>query len=103
MRVLVSGSTGFIGTALGLHLTANGHKVLPLVRKEPDPGEVWWDPVEGSIRLDAFRRPGACFGQSADREGLREGALRLRHRGGRSRTARPLHRAKHLLIDTTVA
>lgn len=32
MKILVSGSTGFIGTALSPSLTASGHQVTPLVR-----------------------------------------------------------------------
>ncbi|HWP35888.1 MAG TPA: TIGR01777 family oxidoreductase [Thermodesulfobacteriota bacterium] len=52
MRVLVSGSTGFIGSALVPVLEARGDTVVRLVRRPPRPGEaaVAWDPQAG--RLD---------------------------------------------------
>lgn len=51
MNILVSGSTGFIGSALVSFLTANGHRVTRLVRSEPKPGasEAFWDPAVGTI------------------------------------------------------
>ena len=51
--VLVSGSTGFIGSALVSALTAAGYTVRRLVRSERlrRPADVLWDPVAG--RLDA--------------------------------------------------
>ncbi|NEE01758.1 TIGR01777 family oxidoreductase [Phytoactinopolyspora halotolerans] len=51
MRVAISGSSGFIGTALVRSLTADGHNVLRLVRRPAvaDAGEVPWDPAVGDI------------------------------------------------------
>ncbi|WP_166355937.1 TIGR01777 family oxidoreductase [Phytoactinopolyspora limicola] len=50
MRVAISGSSGFVGTALRESLTADGHDVLRLVRRQPaSPDEVWWDPRVGDI------------------------------------------------------
>lgn len=49
MNVLVTGSSGLIGTALIKKLSAHGHQVTRLVRRTPRPGEVRWDPDEGSI------------------------------------------------------
>jgi uncharacterized protein (TIGR01777 family) len=49
MRVLVTGSHGFIGTELVARLGQEGHQVTRLVRRLPGAGEVGWDPVEGTI------------------------------------------------------
>lgn len=51
MRVVVTGSSGLIGTALTDVLEADGHEVVRLVRREPlTYDEVRWDPASG--RLD---------------------------------------------------
>lgn len=50
VRVAVSGSHGLIGSALVARLLADGHDVVRLVRGEPGPGEIGWDPRAG--RLD---------------------------------------------------
>ncbi|MFF9894328.1 TIGR01777 family oxidoreductase [Streptomyces longispororuber] len=50
-RVVVTGASGLIGTALTRSLTADGHQVVRLVRRAPrTPDEVRWDPKGG--RLD---------------------------------------------------
>jgi uncharacterized protein (TIGR01777 family) len=51
MKVLVSGSSGLVGSALVPFLTGGGHQVVRLVRSEPGPeaSEVCWDPETGSI------------------------------------------------------
>ena len=55
MKVLVSGSSGLIGTALVRRLTYDGHEVLRLVRRTPAAAdEVRWDPAEGSIDAAAL-------------------------------------------------
>lgn len=57
MRILISGSTGLVGSALAPRLTTAGHDVVPLVRKQAaSPTEVSWDPMAGSI--DAARLEG---------------------------------------------
>lgn len=51
MRVVITGSSGLIGSALVRSLRADGHDVVRLVRREPRaPDEVRWDPDLG--RLD---------------------------------------------------
>jgi uncharacterized protein (TIGR01777 family) len=51
MRILVAGSSGFLGTRLVRALTEDGHKVQTLVRREPRTAtETRWDPDHG--RLD---------------------------------------------------
>ncbi len=51
MRIAVTGSHGFIGSALVPFLTTGGHHVTRLVRRTPKPGqpEVRWDPATGAI------------------------------------------------------
>ena len=45
MKVAVTGSTGFLGTALVANLLADGHEVLRLVRRPPRAAdEIRWDP-----------------------------------------------------------
>jgi uncharacterized protein (TIGR01777 family) len=54
MRILISGATGLIGTALSSSLNAAGHTVNKLVRREPAPGEYAWDPKAGKLDPAAF-------------------------------------------------
>lgn len=50
MRVLMTGASGMIGTALRESFTADGHTVTHLVRRTPvAPREVAWDPQAGTI------------------------------------------------------
>jgi uncharacterized protein (TIGR01777 family) len=50
LRVLVSGASGLIGSALVPELRRHGRSVSALVRRAPGPGEIRWDPETG--RLD---------------------------------------------------
>lgn len=54
MRILISGSSGLIGTALIDRLRRQGHEVVPLVRSNPDPGEAVWDPSSGRLDPTVF-------------------------------------------------
>ncbi len=51
MKIVVSGATGLIGTALRRALEQRGDDVVPLVRRQPKPDEhvVAWDPERGTI------------------------------------------------------
>ena len=49
MKILVSGASGVIGSALVRAATAAGHTVTPLVRKRGVPSSVYWDPEAGSL------------------------------------------------------
>jgi uncharacterized protein (TIGR01777 family) len=49
MHILVTGSSGLIGTALVRRLGSQGHRVTRLVRRAPRPGEARWDPEAGTI------------------------------------------------------
>ncbi|MHB8244460.1 MAG: TIGR01777 family oxidoreductase [Acidimicrobiales bacterium] len=59
MRVLVSGTTGFIGTAVVDHLRRRGDVVVALTRRAPQVGEVGLDLAAG--RLDTTRLPGGTL------------------------------------------
>ena len=48
-RFVVAGATGMIGSALVPFLTTGGHEVIRLVRNDPAPGDVTWDPDRGTI------------------------------------------------------
>ncbi|MEX0848089.1 MAG: TIGR01777 family oxidoreductase [Ilumatobacteraceae bacterium] len=50
MRIVISGSSGLIGTALVEHLRTGGHTIVRLVRHDTDrPDEVSWNPSGGSL------------------------------------------------------
>src|SRR5262249_43634190 len=52
MRILVSGSTGLVGSGLVPRLQGGGHQVTRLLRTPPaaDAGALFWNPADG--RLD---------------------------------------------------
>jgi uncharacterized protein (TIGR01777 family) len=56
MRVVITGSTGFIGSALVGALRGDGHEVVRLVRRPPRaPDEARWDPSAGTVDSGALR------------------------------------------------
>jgi len=59
MRVLVTGSTGFIGTALAGALSARGDEVVRVVRSAPRTGDAVIDLSKGTV--DASRVEGATL------------------------------------------
>ncbi len=52
MEVLVSGATGYIGSALTPELEARGHGVRRLTRTPRSEGDIRWDPEAGVIEGD---------------------------------------------------
>jgi uncharacterized protein len=56
VRVLISGATGFIGSALSKRLISSGHRVIRLTRRESSSGQdaVTWDPTEGKLEPAAL-------------------------------------------------
>ncbi|MFE2428447.1 TIGR01777 family oxidoreductase [Streptomyces sp. NPDC059373] len=55
-RIAVTGSAGLIGSALVRSLSADGHQVVRLVRREPAaPDEVRWDPERQYVDVAGLR------------------------------------------------
>jgi uncharacterized protein len=64
MRILMSGASGLIGSALSSRLTADGHTVSRLVRRAAKPGEFTWDPATESLDPAAFDKVDAVVNLS---------------------------------------
>ncbi len=55
MKLLLSGASGLIGSALLPFLATGGHEIIRLVRKTPaGAAEICWDPVAGKLAGDAL-------------------------------------------------
>ena len=66
MRVLVAGSTGFIGSELCLQLAQHGHTVLKLVRREPRTSEeFFWSPEKLVVDPSAISSADAVINLAA--------------------------------------
>ncbi|QDP97684.1 TIGR01777 family protein [Microlunatus elymi] len=55
MRILITGASGFLGTALRVRFAEQGYEVRRLVRRTPvsSTSEFHWDPAQGRINADA--------------------------------------------------
>jgi uncharacterized protein (TIGR01777 family) len=56
MRILIAGSSGFLGTHLVRELGAAGHDLTRLVRRDPGPGEARWDPYAEELDQDLVEK-----------------------------------------------
>ncbi len=54
MKVLVTGASGLVGSALGPLLAADGHEIVRLVRSAAGAGDILWDPDAGALGADAL-------------------------------------------------
>jgi len=55
MKILLSGASGLVGSALMPKLEAAGHSCVQLVRRDPtDSNEIQWDPSAGTLSPAAF-------------------------------------------------
>ncbi len=55
MRVIISGASGLIGSALSTELTEHGHEVVALVRRPArGPNEIRWDPAAGDLAAESL-------------------------------------------------
>lgn len=52
MKILVTGSSGLVGSALVPFLTTGGHDVVRAVRSATDDRDVSWDPEAGSLKAE---------------------------------------------------
>lgn len=66
MKVLVTGASGLIGSALCDTLVEKGHDVGRLQRREGAPGKPWWDLLAGEVHLGAFSGPDAVVHLAGD-------------------------------------
>lgn len=54
MKIIISGSSGLVGSALIPALRAQGHEVKRLLRARTGPGEAHWDPERGELENSAL-------------------------------------------------
>jgi uncharacterized protein len=72
VKVVVSGASGFIGSALVPRLQKDGHEVIRLVRHAATaPDEVGWDPAAGSLDPTALHGVDAIVNLSGENVGKR--------------------------------
>lgn len=65
MRIVISGASGLIGTALAESLRSKGHEVVRLVRREASaPDESSWDPAAGVLDATVLNGAGAVINLS---------------------------------------
>ncbi|MBI1983064.1 MAG: TIGR01777 family protein [Acidobacteria bacterium] len=94
MKILVTGSTGLIGSALVPFLKTAGHEVTRLVRTQPRPeaAMVFWDPGAGKLDSAALEGFGAVVHLSGENigKGRWTSARKTRIRDSRIKSARLL-------------
>jgi uncharacterized protein len=72
VKVVVSGASGLLGSALVPALQADGHEVLRLVRREAThPTEISWDPAAGRLEAGALEGVDAIVNVSGANVGRR--------------------------------
>ncbi len=72
MNILVSGSTGLIGSALTAALARQQHRIIRLVRGTPaGPDEIRWDPMAGQIEKAGVEQADAVIHLAGENVGSR--------------------------------
>ncbi len=110
--VAVSGSSGFVGSALVRSLEQDGYRVVRLVRREPATGrdEVRWDPAAGTIDADGLEGLDAVVHLAGENIAARRWSSRQKDRIRRSRvdgtrliaqTLAALDRPPELLVNAS--
>lgn len=61
MRIVISGATGLIGSALVHCLRADGHTVHRLVRSSGEKGDIPWEPLAGKLDSISLERTDALI------------------------------------------
>ena len=54
MKVAITGASGLVGTALSKQLASDGHTVVPVIRREANGDQIFWDPSAGKIEASEF-------------------------------------------------
>ena len=94
LHVAVTGASGLIGSALTRRLTADGHRVSPVVRRQAGPGEINWDPAGGRLEPKDLEGLDAVVHLAGENVGVRWTASRkARIRESRVRGTRLLAEA----------
>jgi uncharacterized protein (TIGR01777 family) len=62
MKILITGSTGLVGSRLAPSLKSKGHEIVRLVRSTPKDGatEIYWNPEQGTLNATALEGLDAC-------------------------------------------
>ncbi len=72
MKIAITGSTGLVGTALSSALSASGHDLVRLVRREPNgQDEARWDIEAGTVDTEALQNVGAIIHLAGENIGQR--------------------------------
>jgi len=68
MKILVTGSSGLVGSALIPSLKAQGHEVIRLVRSAPkdSASEVYWNPEKGTLSAEELEGLGGAVHLAGD-------------------------------------
>jgi uncharacterized protein len=66
VRIVMSGASGLVGSALAPFLTTRGHDVVRLVRRTPGKDEARWDPAAREIDRAALERADALVHLSGE-------------------------------------